>query len=611
MKRFVNLSVRAKLLSGFGMVVAFAIILTLVATLSVRQLDSNYSHLINFPLKNVEHLRTINRLCSDMRIAAVALMLNTEGPALIDNYWGQYERAYNEAVTLINRYITNNDNDTVQEPAARQQNGQTMRAALKTLESYKANTQQAVATLRNGADHDTSTAAFQAGTPLVMEVSETLLALVEKADIYVVSQSEYNTAQTARTIVQLCILSFVIVVLSVLVALYISRLITVPIIHMTNFLHSAGTTGDLSIDQEEQRYIKLLSTRQDEIAQMSRSLSSFTARVMEVTGVLESLAQGNLDVNFSLLSQQDTLGLSLRKTIDDLSGILGEMRTAAVQVSSGATQISHSSQNLASGSSEQAGSIEQFSGNITEMLAQTQQNAENSRLAQAANSATSARLQAGIESMVEMTGAMLAIDESSHSITQIIKVIDDIAFQTNILALNAAVEAARAGVHGKGFAVVAEEVRNLAAKSAQAAKETASLIENSSQRVKVGNELAKRANSDMESANENARESTRFIELVAAASLAQVNAISEISSGIEQISAVVQANSALSQQSAASAQEMSAQSIVLSRIVDGFKLKSMGQLPSQAFHDMSLPTAPEPSPSGIEGPYSYTSLGKY
>ena len=610
MKRFVNLPVRAKLLSGFGMVVVFSIILSVAATLSVHQLDQSYSHLINSPLENVEHLRTVHKLCSDMRMATVALMLNTDDSALIDNYWGQYERAYNDAVTSINRYITNNDSDTMQDSTARQQNNQIIRGALKTLESYMTNTRNAVASLRSKADFDTSNAIFLAGAPMVMEVSDTLISLIDKADAYVAEESEHNTAQTTRSIVQFSILSVIIVVLSVLVALYISSLITVPLVHMADFLNTAGTTGDLSIDEEEQRYIETLATRHDEIAQMSQSLSSFTARVLEVTAALESLARGDLDVDFDLLSQRDTLGLSLKKTIDDLSGILAEMRTASVQVSAGAAQISHSSQSLASGSSQQAGSIDEFSVSISEMLTQTQQNAEHSRMAHAANSETSARLQAGIESMVEMTAAMKAIDESSRSITQIIKVIDDIAFQTNILALNAAVEAARAGVHGKGFAVVADEVRNLAAKSAQAAKETAALIESSSQRVQAGNKLAERANSDMQSATENARESTRIIELVAAASLAQVDAISEISSNIEQISSVIQANSALSQESAASAQEMSAQSMVLSRIVDSFRLKNMSRTPALSFN-YPPPAIPEPPTAGIEGPYSYNSLGKY
>lgn len=217
--------------------------------------------------------------------------------------------------------------------------------------------------------------------------------------------------------------------------------------------------------------------------------------------------------------------------------------------------------------------MEELTASITEVASQTKENALNASVASGLVLSAQASAGNGNNQMKVMLKSMEQINESSESISKIIKVIDDIAFQTNILALNAAIEAARAGQAGKGFAVVAEEVRNLAARSADAAKQTSGLIEGSINSVISG---AKIASDTADSLNDIVIGVAKVAELVgeiASASNEQATAISQINKGIEQVSQVIQTNSATAEESAAASEELSSQAELLKNSVGEFKLK--------------------------------------
>jgi methyl-accepting chemotaxis protein len=375
------------------------------------------------------------------------------------------------------------------------------------------------------------------------------------------SESNDSLADSASlTIISLITAGLII---SILLAFYISRLISKPI---NKLVDVAGrlALGDVNVSAKVDR--------QDETGKLANAFEKMIENIRSQAHAAERIASGDLTVDVAVRSEDDLLGKKLYEMVHNNNEILSNIATASDQVAVGAKQVSDTSMALSHGATEQAASVEELTASLEEISAQTEMNAKNANKANELAETAKVNAVQGNSQMKDMLSAMEDINESSMNISKVIKVIDDIAFQTNILALNAAVEAARAGQHGKGFAVVADEVRNLAARSASAAKETTDMIEGSIKKAEGGTRIAKDTAVALSKIVDGVEKVANLVNDIAIASNEQAMGIQQINQGIMQVSQVVQTNSATSEESAAASEQLSGQASMLKETVNKFKL---------------------------------------
>ncbi|WP_130834158.1 methyl-accepting chemotaxis protein [[Erwinia] mediterraneensis] len=311
---------------------------------------------------------------------------------------------------------------------------------------------------------------------------------------------------------------------------------------------------------------------------------SIVRPLREAVNIAENVAAGDLRTVIHVKSTDETgqLMQALKNMNDNLQRIVSEVRAGTDLIATASSEISAGNMDLSSRTEQQASSLEETASAMEQMTSTVKQNADNARQAnQLAAQASSVAVQSG-NAVKQVVSTMEMINDSSKKIVDIISVIDGIAFQTNILALNAAVEAARAGEQGRGFAVVASEVRNLAQRSASAAKEIAQLIQDSVARVDEGGKQVANAGSTMEEVLASVKSVTEIMGEISIASTEQSTGIDEINSAITQMDQVTQQNAALVNQSASAAQSLQEQAAQLAETLRIFKVsdESVSQDPA-------------------------------
>ncbi|MBU2510207.1 HAMP domain-containing protein [bacterium] len=337
----------------------------------------------------------------------------------------------------------------------------------------------------------------------------------------------------------------------------------------------------------------------DEVGQAAIAFNSLADSLRKAIGdvisVMQDISQGDLSQTLPTDGKGEIhkLNLAINESVDLLGQTLRQMSNGSTQITTGAEQLATSSQSLASGASEQASDLEETSAALAEIEMQTDSNKNNALQAQTLSNQALKVIDKSTNQMNDMLLSMSEINNTSSDIAKIIKVIDEIAFQTNLLALNAAVEAARAGKYGKGFAVVAEEVRNLASRSADAARNTTDLIENSTKLIENGVLNADKTAEMLSEIKASVSKIDVSIAEITAASLEQAKGIVEINQSMNQVNQVVQENSSISEETAAASEELNAQALDMQELVSRFKLKSTAANPETKLNNSYLSTGSE------------------
>ena len=579
LKSYKNLKIKTKMLIAFSLMAILAILIGVVGIVGIGMLQTEDEEMYVENTQPMSELAAMYDTLASQRICAANMTIfYEENPEFAEEEFAalsEKEQLFETAFAAYKETITTPEEQALYDEMERLYFGDFVEIKQAVRDAYTAEDAPAMAAAMKDLDDMGAEISGYMDEAFELNVN----AALEKVE------SNASLATSSR-IVQIVVMALG-VALAVYCAFFLANLIARPLGRVMNATRQVGDTGNMDFSAEVIGQIKEDAQMKDEIGQTALSFATMMDSLIANTKLLEQVAEGDLSIEVKKASEADTMGNALEKMALNLNTMFGEVNTATEQVTVGSNQIADGAQALSQGATEQASSVQELSASIAQVLSQTQENSTNAQEALEYVNQAGQDMQNSTEYMEMMQKAMEGISSSSEEISKVIKVIDDIAFQTNILALNAAVEAARAGQHGKGFAVVADEVRNLASKSAEAAKETASLIQTSVDHVQQGSDIAVKTNESVQKVAESANKAQGKISEINDASQQQEEAITQINVGIEQISTVVQTNSATAEESAASSEELSGQAQMLKQLVGRFRLKEGGN---------ALPGAAQPAP---------------
>jgi len=586
MKAFRNMKIKTKILFGFMVVVVLLAVIAAEAIVSLVTVNSTYSTVISSPLAARAAVLDFIGNYRDARRMNMTLAANIGYNAnKCEEMYDSAIEACESAEQSLKDYeaaVNGNKNLSAAEKDTRLARVASIRSKLQ---SYKENFLKPMIALARdaGSDPDSQIAVqkhkealdlIASGGQVANDIRDTSLEMRDVVISTANNSIEVAKKDVKQSLIILSVITFVAIVSAVVITFVIANSITGDVNFLSVIMEKLTKTGDFNTDEEVAAKITEHGEKNGAIGLLYRSYEGLSDMMNRKLRTLEDVANGDLTTVVAHRSPNDSYGNALQKMVDNLNEMFSEIKTASEQVTVGSSQIADGSQILASGTSEQAATLEELAATISDVSTKTRENADKTNNANHIANNIMKNAEKGTKQMEAMINAVNDINEANQNISAVMKAIDDIAFQTNILALNAAVEAARAGAAGKGFAVVAEEVRNLAAKSAESAKETSKLISNSVAKAQLGTQIAGETANSLNEIVDGINESDEIIAEIARSSEEQTEAVSQISEGIGTVTQVVQQNSAATEQSAAAAEQMTGQAVMLEELVKRFKLRN-------------------------------------
>ena len=550
---FRNLKMSVKLMLGFGITVAISAIMMIIAIMNLQSVggltDKLYQSPFTVSTQSIMLQKELQNIGREMRG-----MVLYEDPSYIDSVLASRDKARNSLAIAQPRFLGD------------QQMIDDMYEILDELDATSNEIYQLVVSGKMDEAKQSLSTDFWTLMKSGLETSQGIVdfALGKALEF---NSNASSTLENARVL--LIFLLVVMVALCAVIAVVLSRSVSRPVSQITDAAKQLAA-GTLDIEIPYQARDELGS-----LAEAFREMScSLKAVIADVDLQLGAMSQGN----FAVSPQAEYIGdyVSIKNAIVNinasLSRTLHQINLSADQVFSSSEQVSSGAMSVSQGATEQASSVEELAATLAEFSDQVRDTSANAAECRRSTSQTGNEVMSSNQQMQEMISAMHEISDQSAQIRQIIKTIEDLAFQTNILALNASVESARAGEAGKGFAVVASEVRNLANKSTEASKHTSALIEDTIKAVEKGTGIANTTAKSLNLVVDSTKKVVTTVEKIASAAEWQAGSIAQITQGIGQISSVVQANSATAEESAAASEELSGQAQMLKSLVGQFRL---------------------------------------
>lgn len=552
-----NLKIRFKMLLGFGSLLLLIIVLNAVSLVNLRTTSNKISELYNGPY--------IESMASVSLVKEMYQMSDSIKGMLLDNSSSNYSAAYTNARNAFSSEITTLQNS-----------GNTSDATINELQGY-------LNTLDNSYQKITGYISSGKASQAIQEYSDNYMPAISKATSILekTASSAYQAADsfetsaiasTNRNIIFQDILFILIVLAALGIALKMARDFTVPIRNIAKAMnHLYKGNFDIALNNDSLDELGVLS------CQMEKTVENIKYYINDITTVLGQISNGNINISVDreYVGDFSEIKNSLQQIILSLNQIMSQVFTCCNQVRTGAGELAHNSQSLAKGAEEQRTIIDEFSVSLDKVASLTAQDGENAAKIKGISLEAMAAVDESNSQMQHMMTAMDEINSNSKEIAKVIKIIEDIAFQTNILALNAAVEAARAGTAGKGFAVVADEVSTLASRSADAANSTTQMITQAIHSVETGLSIANATGTSLSKVNTTVGSMHKLLEDIDKSTEEQGAAFSAMQTAIEQITTVVHSNSSAAEENSAASEELNMQAQVLDDLVSKFQLKKM------------------------------------